>query len=183
MSKKGAAELSVAEEALRVLVGHPDEHKNIQISHNVMMTESCLSPDDIARNCIDSSLIVFIDIENIPQAVDMTYRTPVTTSVVGIVGHCHSMADKQFPFYKYIVRSALKDAADHALTFIAGFTAGVINENMAFPDVDPPIERPVFIVLSRDHYAEATCWCIKQQGFEAIHLTTMSDLLKYFDNK
>jgi hypothetical protein len=180
-TKKSDAECSAAQEAITVLqLNNPVEKKISLVDFDNM---DCLkTPEDVFRTCMDSKTIVLIDIENIPQAIDLTCSIPTDAAIVGLVGHCHSKVEAHFPFYKYVVRNAMKDAVDHAITFMAGFIAGGINDNLVFTDhKDFPEERPKFLILSRDHYAEITCWCIKQQGFEAVHLTTMTDFVKYLD--
>jgi len=54
-------------------------------------------------------------------------------------------------------------------------------DQSVFETVINEFEKPTFILLSKDHYAEITCNCIKQQGFDAIHIATISDLIKYFE--
>lgn len=179
-SKKSDAESSAAQLALKTLRIDSEEKVIPLVDYPSL---DCLStPHDVFHNCMDASTIVFIDIENIPQAIDMVERVPSNTVIVGVVGHCHSKVEAKFPFFKYIVRNAMKDAVDHAMSFLAGFVAGGIHDNLILPDhKDFPDDMPKFLIVSRDHYAEITCHCIKQQGFDAVHITTMTDLLRYLN--
>lgn len=169
-AKKSTAELNAATVAL--------EYTPLDLEHAALANVSSLECEDIAMLCIDRSTICLIDIENVPQAVSIDLSTiPKRVFVLGLVGHCHAMAQKPFPFGKYIVRSSISDAADHALTFMAGYIAShIVSEDLGLGDT----VRPKMIILSRDHYAEATVWCIKQQGFRAHHVTSVEELVRHF---
>jgi hypothetical protein len=169
-TKKGAAEISAAEVALLYVPG--------EVEVKVPDSGALESAKDVARWCEDRTAICLIDIENIPQAVSMDQvNIPRGVFVLGFVGHCHPMALKPFPFSKYIVKSSIADAADHALTFMAGYIAShLVSEDLG-EELTP---LPKIIIMSRDHYAEATVWCLKQQGFIAYHVTSVPELTKHF---
>lgn len=165
-SKKSDAEASAAEKALDNL---PFEIKNVPT------TVALESPYAIVENCWESSVIVIADVENVPQIIDETFPDEVT--VIGLVGHCHALAFKPFPFHKYIIRSSLRDAVDHAVSFLTGFIVGTLNEGLA-----PTVRKPHILVLSRDHFAEATVWCLYQQNFKGCHVTNVPELMTIIKN-
>jgi len=110
-TKKSMAESSAAKVALSKLeTKTKDVEEDKQNDCRLLKT-----PTDVLEICKHSSTIVFIDIENIPQAIDFQrYKNSV---VIGIVGHCHSKAETVFPFYKYIVYNSGKDAVDVRICF------------------------------------------------------------------
>jgi len=120
---------------------------------------------DVIKYVQDADRIILVDIENIPQALNLNRNT--TTKIIGVVGHCHSKAHETFPFCKYIVHSSLSDAADHALTFLAGHITAICTKN------------PTIIVLSRDHYAEITVKCLNAIGYNGVHITSVQEMEKY----
>jgi hypothetical protein len=114
-------------------------------------------------------LIVLVDIENTPNISNLT-NIPPDVLVVGVLGHCHNMATKHMNFPKYVIKSALKDAADHALTFLAGMISQKANTEV--------------LIISRDHYAEATVLCLQNLNIKSRHLphVTCEELLKIFSS-
>uniref|UniRef100_A0A6C0EK98 DRBM domain-containing protein n=1 Tax=viral metagenome TaxID=1070528 RepID=A0A6C0EK98_9ZZZZ len=151
-TKKSVAESNVAQIALKAIPQERDESP--QALSQIPLRE-------LSRLCQDSKTIVLIDVENIPQSLESSF--PSDVKVIGVVGHCSSVAKKSFPFHKYVVRSALRDAADHSLSFLAGFLASTSGEETKF------------ILVSRDHFAEITAFNLRSQGFQAHHVTGMFD--------
>ena len=170
--KKSTAENSAAKMALKNL-------NNYSSNNLILQGDELTTPKEIVNRCWESELICIIDMENIPQAVYLDPTIiPDNTFLLGIVGHCHSVSRKVFPFPKYIVKSAMKDSVDHAISYIAGFIAGTLVDHTL--DVCFRVSMPRFLILSRDHYAESTVLFLKQQKFIATHVTTVRDLINSF---
>lgn len=129
---------------------------------------------EIATCCLEKDTVCIIDMENIPTAVEIT-NIRDNVFVLGVVGHCHPLASSEFPFGKYVVRSALRDAVDHIISFFAGYIASYIIDM----DLDDHINHPTFVFLSRDHFPEAVVWGLTQQKFKAYHVTTVEELVKF----
>jgi hypothetical protein len=168
-AKKSVAECNAAAQALecRIIDLEP-----------ALVDKYVETPEKLADLCRESSTVIFADVENIPQILEFKFgdTSPLVT-VIGVIGHCHSLSSRPFPFHKYVVRSALRDAVDHTISFLAGFVSGVIQENSLPDETDD--DRPTFVILSRDHFAEATVWNLKNQSFRAIHVSNVNDVMKY----
>lgn len=115
--------------------------------------------------------IFLVDLENQPHISG--YNVPENILVIGVVGHCHPLAGQDIGIEKCVINSSVKDAADHALTFIAGMLSHHVKEGQ------------FLYIVSRDHYAEATVKCLQSMGIVASHLPriTEKELINYFSHK
>lgn len=108
--------------------------------------------------------IVFADLENCPQVSDLIANSD--TIIIGVVGHSHALAEKNLPIYKCVIQDSTRDAADHALTFLAGKFSNYIKPS-----------SKVYI-FSKDHFAQVTAKCLKDFcGLNAIHVAQFQQLL------
>lgn len=157
-SKKTVAECEAAEKALEYLAflsetkldcddGRNNDARNITTTNVVDF--SPFSDNEYLKKVKNGMYekIILIDLENRPDFINVK-RMPEDTIIIGVIGHCHALATKECIFPKYMIKSAVKDAADHGLSFLAGILSQYI-----------PVTTDVYIV-SRDHYAEATVSCL-----------------------
>lgn len=153
-SKKILAEQDVAEMILCML-----ENEEVKTSKKEIEPLTFIEPS-VLDEIKDRKKIILVDLENCPQASEVI-EIPKDTVIIGVIGHCHNLAQRSLPFYKCVIPSAMKDAADHALTFLAGY----ISRNIEGQDI---------YLVSRDHYAEITTLCLREMGINAFHLPVFS---------
>lgn len=150
------AEQAAAEVALRS--SKASKSDSVSKPHALAYAER--APNDFSRICL-------IDLENLPQASAHTF--PPDCYVVGFVGKMHhyasaaQRAEVERQLDLRVIDSAVKDSADHLLSFEAGRLCGELLRIRRF-DV-------AFNVFSRDHAAEATVVAIRNLGFTAEHYT------------
>lgn len=153
--KKGKAEQEAAELALQFISGKNEKIVQVETKEEIFF----LHPN-WKEKLSWCNKIFLIDLENCPHAAKL--NCPDSTLMIGVVGHCHPLATQSLPFAKSVINSAMKDAADHALTFLVGYLS-----------TDLTNSHEVYIV-SRDHYAEITVACLKEMGINATHLPQLS---------
>lgn len=108
--------------------------------------------------------IVFADLENCPQVSELVAKPD--TIIIGVVGHSHPLAEKNLPIYKCVIQDSTKDAADHALTFLAGKFSNHIRSSSKI------------YIFSKDHFAQVTAKCLKDFcGLNAVHVAQFQQLL------
>lgn len=109
--------------------------------------ESVFFPSTLPDDIKNMDHIIIADLENRPDVVNFT--TNINTILVGVVGHCHNLSAKHLPgVVKCVIKSSVKDAADHALSFITGMLATHFTT-----------EQKVYIV-SKDHFAQVVVECL-----------------------
>ena len=66
--------------------------------------------------------VFLIDLENERNAGKFIRgnKFPENSVVIGVVSHCDPSVSVKYDFYKCVIRSSVKDATDHAISFIAG---------------------------------------------------------------
>jgi len=120
------------------------------------------APSEFSRVCL-------VDLENLPQA--SSHAFPRDCYVIGFVGKTHHYASGaqravvELQLDLRVIDSAVKDSADHLLSFEAGRLCAQLLSAGRFVK---------FAVFSRDHAAEATVVAIRSLGFVAEHHVDIS---------
>jgi len=127
-----------------------------------VLTYAERAPNEFSRMCL-------IDLENLPQA--STHTFPSDCYVIGFVGKTHhyasgaQRAEVELQLDLRVIDCAVKDSADHMLSFEAGRLCAALHSGG---------RQLEFNVFSRDHAAEATVAAIRTCGFVATHHVDIS---------
>lgn len=119
--------------------------------------------------------IMLIDLENIFLNDKMLQYLVEddTTHVIGFISAFHSNADKEYPIEVYKINSPAKEAADHAMSFHAGYLTTILSQTRE--------DYPQFIIVSRDTSAANLVALIRQYEFEAEQLPSIRSLAEKYD--
>lgn len=120
--------------------------------------------------------IVIVDLENVPQAGQLRYSPDVY--VIFILSHNHAYYCSNAGKFLYsmpenqcveVVRSSLKDAADHYISFLAGYLIASLGPNLP---------EKLFIV-SRDNAGACSAFCAQskiRESTQVEHITNINDM-------
>ena len=121
-----------------------------------------LSFTDLLKNV---KHIAIIDLENQPHLAKLS-SLPSNVLIFGVYGHLSPLATQDIIFPCYVVKSAIRDAADHGVSFLAG----ILTSSIVYSE-----SKAIVYIVSRDHFAEASVECFRSANIDARHLPQLSE--------
>lgn len=164
-NKKKESEQSVANIILQSLQAEDVTQAQLETNSDMYYTTA----SELCAQLLDDenkhyTTICLIDVESIPQALSIQ-DVPANVFIVGVVGYTHDKYSSPFPYHKYVIKSSMKDAVDHTITYLAGYIVSLLTSPRKF------------IIVTRDHFGEVISHLLKGEKNKAYHVTTKKDLL------
>ena len=90
--------------------------------------------------------IYLIDLENKPNFCKLMNYNRKKICIIGVVSHTSHLATKETVFPKYVFKSAVKDASDHAISCLVGLLCNMM------------LDEQTLHIVTKDHFGEC-CVC------------------------